>query len=315
MSFARLGALLAILSALALLTADITLARVGGGGSFGSRGTRTFTPPPATNTAPRTAEPIGKSMTKPGEAATSPAAGQPAVGAPQASRFGGLRGLLLGGLIAAGLAGIFGVGALASILGFALQMVLIAGLVWLAFAYLRSRRTGEPVFVRHPSRAPDQRIPQANNYRPSGSSEATANGSAALNIAQQDLDTFERLLGEIQTAYSREDTDKLGQMTTPEMLSAFSQELADNARRGVRNEMSGVSLLQGDVAEAWREPGSDYATVAMRYALRDTVIDRATGRVVSGDPDRDDEVTELWTFRRDDRDRVAGWQLSAIQQA
>ena len=34
MSFARLGALLAILSALALLTADITLARVGGGGSF-----------------------------------------------------------------------------------------------------------------------------------------------------------------------------------------------------------------------------------------------------------------------------------------
>src|SRR5262245_62179665 len=54
-----------------------------------------------------------------------------------------------------------------------------------------------------------------------------------------------------------------------------------------------VTLLQGDLAEAWREPGSDYATVAMRYALRDTLIDRASGRIVSGNPERDDEVTEL----------------------
>jgi predicted lipid-binding transport protein (Tim44 family) len=104
-------------------------------------------------------------------------------------------------------------------------------------------------------------------------------------------------------------------MTTPEMLSHFSQELANNARRGVHNEVSDVTLLQGDLAEAWREPGSDYATVAMRYALRDTLIDRSSGRVVSGDAQRDEEVTELWTFRRDDRDRAAGWQLSAIQQA
>jgi predicted lipid-binding transport protein (Tim44 family) len=79
--------------------------------------------------------------------------------------------------------------------------------------------------------------------------------------------------------------------------------------------VSRVALLQGDVSEAWREPGSDYATVAMRYALRDTMVDRGSGRIVSGDPDRDDEVTELWTFRRDDRDPGAGWQLSAIQQS
>jgi predicted lipid-binding transport protein (Tim44 family) len=79
--------------------------------------------------------------------------------------------------------------------------------------------------------------------------------------------------------------------------------------------VSDVTLLQGDVSEAWREPGSDYATVAMRYALRDTLIDRTSGRVVSGNPERDEEVTELWTFRRDDRDRATGWQLSAIQQA
>ncbi|HJZ30710.1 MAG TPA: Tim44 domain-containing protein [Hyphomicrobiaceae bacterium] len=306
MSFFRFGAALAFLLALALTTADVASARVGSGSSFGSRGTRTFTPPPTTNTAPKTADPINKSITNP--AASAPTA-------PAASRFGGLRGLLLGGLIAAALGGIFGFGVLAHIVGFVLQLLLIAGLVWLVMAYLRSRRTGAPLFARGAAAGPPIDLAYPNGAtRPNGSARA-ATPSQALNISQQDLDTFERLLGEVQTAFSREDTQRLGRMATPEMLSHFSQELADNARRGVRNEVSRVALLQGDVSEAWREPGSDYATVAMRYALRDTMVDRGSGRIVSGDPDRDDEVTELWTFRRDDRDPGAGWQLSAIQQS
>jgi len=303
----RLGITLAVLALAALLAADLAAARVGGGGSFGSRGTRTYAAPPATNTAPKTAAPIEKSMTNP----SAPAAGSAATGG-FASRFGGLRGLLFGGLIAAGLASIFGVGALASVLGFALQMLLIGGVVWLVMAFIRSRRTGEPVFA---SAGRGGSMPVRQPERDALANGASSAGAATLSISQADLDSFERLLADIQGAYSREDTQRLGHMTTPEMLSHFSQELANNARRGVRNEVSDVTLLQGDLAEAWREPGSDYATVAMRYALRDTLIDRSSGRVVSGDAQRDEEVTELWTFRRDDRDHAAGWQLSAIQQA
>jgi predicted lipid-binding transport protein (Tim44 family) len=70
-------------------------------------------------------------------------------------------------------------------------------------------------------------------------------------------------------------------------------------------------LLQGDLSEAWREADVDYATVAMRFAAIDKLVDRATGRVVEGDPDRPVEATELWTFRRD---RGGDWVLSAIQQ-
>ena len=103
-------------------------------------------------------------------------------------------------------------------------------------------------------------------------------------------------------------------MTTPEMLSYFSKDLAEAARKGERNEISGVKLLQGDLSEAWQEAGSDYATVAMRYAIVDATIDRTSGRVVSGDRVAPQEVTEVWTFRRDDRDPAQGWQLSAIQQ-
>ena len=81
--------------------------------------------------------------------------------------------------------------------------------------------------------------------------------------------------------------------------------------RGVVNKVSNVKLLQGDLAEAWREGDTDYATVAMRFSLNDFMVDRASGRVVEGDPTHPQEVAELWTFRRA---HGGPWMLSAIQQ-
>jgi predicted lipid-binding transport protein (Tim44 family) len=68
--------------------------------------------------------------------------------------------------------------------------------------------------------------------------------------------------------------------------------------------------LQGDLAEAWREGDTDYASVAMRFSIIDRTLDRATGRVVAGS-DQPQEVVEVWTFLRP---RGGTWMLSAIQQ-
>jgi predicted lipid-binding transport protein (Tim44 family) len=294
-----------------MLTADMADARLGGGGSFGSRGGRTYSTPPQTNTAPKVA-PIEKSMTQKGAPTAQSTPGASTVG--QASPFGGWRGLLMGGLIAAGLASIFGLGALASVLGFVLQAALIAGAVYLLVAFIRSRN--QPALARASAQGTGNQAPR-NAERPQGMASfgSAAPSVSALTIGQTDLDTFEKMLGDVQTAYSREDVDKLGAMTTPEMLSYFAKDLSDNAKQGVRNEVSDVKLLQGDLSEAWREDGTEYATVAMRFSLVDATIDRATGQVVSGDPAHPTEATELWTFRRDDRAPADGWQLSAIQQA
>jgi predicted lipid-binding transport protein (Tim44 family) len=302
---------LALLGLFALVAADAADARVGSGRSYGSRGSNTYSSPPSTNTAPKAA-PVERSMTQKG--APSAAQSQSGASAATASRFGGWRGLLMGGLIAAALGSIFGFGALASVLGFLLQLALIAGVVYLVVMFIRSR--SQPALARatpqSAARAPAQPdVLQRHGMAGSGD----AHGKSALTVGQEDLDTFERLLGDIQAAYGRSDTRKLEAMTTPEMLSYLSQELADNAKQGVRNELSSVKLLQGDVAEAWRENGSDYATVAMRFSLVDAVVDEATGRVVSGDRSQPTEATEIWTFRRDDRAQAEGWQLSAIQQA
>ena len=75
--------IIVVVASVALL-ADLADARVGGSRSVGSRGAKTFQAPPATNTAPKTAAPMEKSMTQPGKSAAAQSA-QPAAGA---SRFG-----------------------------------------------------------------------------------------------------------------------------------------------------------------------------------------------------------------------------------
>ena len=149
--------------------------------------------------------------------------------------------------------------------------------------------------------------------RPAGYTTWTGIGGgsndAPLEIKPDDYDTFERLLGEVQTAWSNEDIGKLHTLATPEMVSYFTEDLNANKQRGVINKVSDVKLLQGDLAEAWREGTTDYATVALRYGLIDKTIERATGRIVEGS-DAVQEVTDVWTFVRRPGSQ---WELSAIQ--
>src|ERR1700686_5238148 len=62
--------------ALPLLAVSSADARVGGGGSSGSRGARTFSAPPSTAPAPNAAQPFNRTITQP----ASPGLGTPAGG-------------------------------------------------------------------------------------------------------------------------------------------------------------------------------------------------------------------------------------------
>lgn len=141
---------------------------------------------------------------------------------------------------------------------------------------------------------------------------AEAVSSEDITLTQDDLETFERMLTEVQEAFGREDHAALRRLVTPEMVSYLSEELAGNAQNGVRNDVSDVSLLKADIAESWREDDRDYATAALHYSSRDVTRDRATGEIVDGDADQLTETTELWTFTRQ---KGTEWKLSAIQQA
>lgn len=305
---------LAVPAALVISSAD---ARVGGGSSSGSRGSRTYSAPPTTRTAPNAAQPMQRTITQPGTPSSSAAVANQGT---RGGMFGGLfsRPGILGGLAAgflgAGLFGLLfghglmgGLGGFGSILGLILQIVLIVIVARLIMNWWQRRNA--PAFAG-PAQGMNARDMQG--HEPSGLGLGMGSGTAsaaALAITESDYQDFERLLGEIQTAWSNEDIGTLRTLATPEMVSYFSEDLTANASRGVVNKVTDVKLLQGDLAEAWREGGTDYATVAMRFALTDVTRDRASGRIVEGG-EEPTEATEVWTFRRDG----GRWLLSAIQQ-
>jgi predicted lipid-binding transport protein (Tim44 family) len=302
------------------ITIDAADARGGRGGSFGSRGSKTFSAPPSTTTAPGTAQPMNRTFTQPGTSA----AGAPAAGAASKGGFfnrPGMLGGLAAGFLGAGLLGMLfggglfsGLGSLSSIIGLLLQIALIVIVVRLAMSWWQRRNTPASASAYAAGPAPatggPAEGPGAQTSFRSGMGFGLGSGSAPLEIQPADYEAFERLLGEVQTAWSNEDVDKLHTLATPEMVSYFSKDLEENKARNDVNKVTDVKLLQGDLAEAWREGETDYASVAMRFSLVDKTLERTTGRLVEGS-ETPTEATEVWTFVRR---RGSDWELSAIQQ-
>lgn len=334
----KFAALLGLVLSMGLLAPDDADARRRGG-SFGSRGARTYQAPPPTRTA-QDAAPIQRSMTPPPagqqpgaqQGARSPAGAQAqAAQQPRRAGFlGGLGGGLLGGLLLGGLVGgLMGNGFGAGMAGFAtilLQLALVAGVVFLAMKLFRRRQQPAPAGVAGWSAANREPItPETFGGSSFGAAEpspayrpayvptaAPMDTTEEIGVTGADRDTFERLLIEVQAALGREDYAALRERTTPEIMGYLAEELGQNATDGRRNEISDTKLLQADISEAWREGDTDYATAAMRYDAVDVVRDRASGAVIEGDLAARLETTELWTFVR----KPGGdWKLSAIQEA
>ena len=319
--FRHIFGLLAAVSVMSFIIGEAD-ARVGRGGSLGSRGARTYSAPPPTATAPSTAAPMQRTITQPNATrpatpATSPSPGL--AGRPGGLFGGGLLGGLAAGFIGAGLFGLLfghgflgGLGGFASFLGLLLQIGLVIIVARLAWAWWQ-RRQQQPAMASGPSMR-DNAMGNGSGlggmFGMGGGSPAAVPEGTPIEIEPQDFDAFEKLLGEIQQAYSNEDLSGLRTRATPEMVSYFADDLADNASRGVVNKLSDVKLQQGDLAEAWREDDIDYATVAMRFSMVDQMLDRATGNLMEGSTSPL-EATELWTFRRAPR---GSWVLAGIQQ-
>ena len=310
----RTSLILAGFAALALaLAPTLAQARAGFGGSFGSRGSRTWSAPPATRTAPYNAAPMERSFTP--RSAPNYRSGS-GYAAPMYGRHSPFMSGLMGGLIGAGIGGLlFGHGfwgghlGFGGFLGFLIQIFLLVLLVrWL----FRLFRRQSPAFANGPGMFSRGDSP---GYRPmpmGGGGGAAPAGGSPISIGPGDYAGFEQTLQAIQAAWTAHDVNALRDMTTPEMLSYFAEQLAEQESRGVRNAVSDVRLLQGDLAEAWTEGGRDYATVAMRFSMIDVTRDMA-GRVVDGSPTEHQTATELWTFMR--AKGGGHWLLSAVQQA
>jgi len=294
-------------SASVALAPAIAEARAGGssGGrssSMGSRGLRTY--------ENNNAQPLGRSMTSPAQSGLSQATPSPAYGGGSFfQRHPFLTGLT-GGLIGSWLFGHSGYAADGtsggSAIGTLLEFLIIGLLIYFAVR----------LFRRH----------AFSNGWPGGtafSMPRSAGASAApvrrdrgrdINLSNADLSAFQAIHAAVQEAWSAGDLGQLRRLMTPEMLSYFSEELTRNASQGIRNIVSNIELVKGELSESWEEGDLQYATAYMRWRAIDYVtrLGRPPGdpeTIVSGNSRV--EAEEVWTFVRR---RGGDWLLSAIQQ-
>ncbi len=329
--FAALAAVVLVAPMLVPTSVD---ARVGGGGSTGSRGSKTDSAPAPTQTAPST-KPVERTATpqtapKPATAAPAPAAGG------FMSRNPFLSGMM-GGMLGAGLIGMMfgggfggGLGGMSGMLGLLIQLALIGGLAYLAVRLWKGRSAATAsaatasaaggaspyAFAANNVRTTDVRSTdmRSTDVPLTGGSAPllVGNATAPVTVTEADYKSFETLLADVQAAFSKGDLSKLRTLVTPEMLGYFSEQLSADASRGVQNKVDAVKLEQGDLSEAWSEAGLDYATVAMRFSMIDVTHRLSDGTVVDGSDTARTEATEVWTFLRS---HGGTWILSAIQQA
>src|SRR5437667_8805105 len=184
---------------MALGSVSIGTAEARMGGSFGSRGSRTFQAPAPTNTAPYTA-PVRRSMTPNTTQSIPPAQSFPGQARPGFwNGFGGgLVGGLVGGLLFNGLFGMMlghGFGGIGGGLSFIFQLLLIGGLIMLAMRFFsrynaapaNMRSSGFPFGQQGWGGAQPSYPSRTTNLGPAG-----ASGADEIGITDADRDAFER---------------------------------------------------------------------------------------------------------------------------
>jgi predicted lipid-binding transport protein (Tim44 family) len=239
---------------------------------------------------------------------------------------GGIGGFLLGGLIGSLLFGGMGHGLFGGI-GL-MEILLIAGVLYFVFSYMRRRQQPAPdsSYGYTSPREAD------TGYWQSGSTSApwaTMDTSDATNDLERGLgyirqmdgafdpirfaDTASDIFFKVQGAWMARDMAPVRDLLTPEMYEVMQKDC--DRLRGERriDRMENIAVRSVDVTEAWQESGRDYVTVHFLASMLDYTIDERTNQVVEGSRSEPVKFEEYWTFVRPVGPNP--WRLSAIQQA
>lgn len=315
----------------AWLLASEAEARVGRGGSMGSRGSRSFSAP-RPYSAPKTTQPSRPStsqttptpgaMARPGPSPTQPA------GSFWRSFGGGMLGGLAGGLLfrslfggpeaqaAPGAGGGSGVGLL--------DILLLAGIAYMIYAFVKRRREAAAV-----QGASFQNSSEQLGYRPGSQQpayyEMQPEGNQDLDEGLRQIKQMDAAFDEtrfpdqvtdfffrVQGAWANRDLTPMRKDLTDEMYQILKEDADRLKAEGRINRLENIAVRSVDVTEAWQESGQDYITVRVYANLLDYLVDDQTGEVVEGSKTEPVKFEEYWTFTRPIG--TPTWQLAAINQ-
>ncbi|MBF0187841.1 MAG: Tim44 domain-containing protein [Magnetococcales bacterium] len=343
--FALVGIFITLLfSALIVMPESAEARRFGGGKSFGSRGSRSFSTPQKTTNRNATAAQRNKTSKK---------------GSMMGGFMGAIGGFMLGGLLGAMLFGGDG--------GFGfLDLLLIAAIAFFAFKWWKSRQRGasSPSFPRPQQQGQPSSAGQSGSHPPmsfdqnderrqfriggdtqqregvtggqtssaqqgeggSGAFDPSASSRSAVEAGIQQIAATDPSFSEasflegakvayerIQTAWTRGDMDTLRPLLTERMIDMVEEQILASVQADETNTVENIRFEAMEITEAWQEAGQDYVTTGFRVSMIEVTTD-SSGNVIEGDPNVPQQIEEYWTFTRGSGATDPNWWLAAVQQ-
>ncbi len=289
-------------------------ARIGGGRSMGSRGTRSY----SRQAAPSYGQPMGSTYRQ----QVPPTAGpmQQQGGSFLRSMAGGIAGGLLGGMLFRGMAGAGGFGGMGGGIGI-FDILLLAGIGYLIYRMVMKRRSQQAAVQGAGSYSYGGYEPQGATisapYRVEPAQNDVATGLSHLRQMDPGFDEgrFNDLVMDnffkIQSGWMNRDLAALSPLVTEEMKGTFRDDIDRLLRDRQINRLENIAVRKVEITEVWQEAGQDYVTALIYANLLDYTTDEQ-GQLVAGSKTEPVKFEELWTFTRPVGNNP--WRLSAINQ-
>jgi predicted lipid-binding transport protein (Tim44 family) len=306
-----------ILGAAVLLTAGLpdsdAHARAGGGRSFGSRGTRSYSRPASPLPSSPQAAPQPGAVTPPPYQQP-----QPAGGGFFRNMAGGIAGGMLGGMLFRSLG--FGGGGMGGGGIGMFEILLLAGIGYMLYRMISKRRAAESAgYGQDGYQQPGYAAPLQQNAQQL--QPGTADVETGLAHIRQMDGTFDEnrfndgvmdMFFKIQGAWMNRDLSSIPGILTEDMRKVFQGDIDKLLQEKRVNRLENIAVRNVEVVEAWQESGQDYITTLIYANLLDYTTDDTTGQVVSGSKTDPVKFEEYWTFTRPVGSNP--WRLSAIDQ-
>ncbi len=120
----------------------------------------------------------------------------------------------------------------------------------------------------------------------------------------------------IVTAFAEGNRKILKDLLNRDVYDGFVRAMAERESRGEQVDQSFVGINKADIVESEVKSGIANITVRFVSQLISATRDKA-GAILSGDPQKVKEVTDIWTFSRDISSAKAranpNWRLIATQ--
>lgn len=241
----------------------------------------------------------------------------PGAAAPQRGGFGralagGIAGGFLGSMLFSSIGNAAGVGGGGGGGGIGLiEIILIAGLAFLAFRWWKSRQL--KTAAANGSFA--QPVSMGNaNYQAAPYTTTAAPQQAYQNLTTGSIESEEAsdIFFRIQGAFTRRDLTPVTDRLSPDMYRELNRDIEDMKIQKRINRLENISVRGVDVTDRWNENGAEHARVRFTASLLDYVVDETSGQVIDGSANDPVKFEEDWTFAR--TSGYAPWQLVGISQ-